>query len=180
MQICISNANLHDRFSRAFFQASAAILSGLFGGKGFSACCGNGGSAVYCVKLKGKLPDGTTKSSLLFSRCVLYYDCYGSIIDTLNKGNIHMPVVKVRPKRQVTIPEAIFQRLKLQEGDLLKIDILDDATITLISKKSIPKGQQWFWTPTWQRWYREALQEVKQGRVKSFDTVEDFLADLRS
>jgi AbrB family looped-hinge helix DNA binding protein len=53
-----------------------------------------------------------------------------------------MPVVKVRPKRQVTIPEAIFQRLKLREGDLLKIDLLDDATITLISKKRLPKEQQ--------------------------------------
>jgi AbrB family looped-hinge helix DNA binding protein len=103
-----------------------------------------------------------------------------NIINTLNRGNIHMPVVKVRPKRQVTIPEAIFHRLKLKEGDLLKINILDDATITLIPKKRIPKGQRWFWTPTWQRWYREALLEVKQGRVKSFDNVEDFLDDLRS
>jgi len=59
-----------DGFSRAFFQAGKAILSGLFGGKGFLAFCGNGGGAVSCAKLKRKLLDGTTKpkSSLLFSR----------------------------------------------------------------------------------------------------------------
>jgi AbrB family looped-hinge helix DNA binding protein len=91
-----------------------------------------------------------------------------------------MPTVKVRPNRQVTIPETIFRRLKLKDGDLLKIDILDDAAITLIPKNRIPKGQRWFWTPTWQRWYREALQDVKRGRVKSFDNIDDLLNDLRS
>lgn len=91
-----------------------------------------------------------------------------------------MPKVKVRSNRQVTIPDDIFRRLRLKDGDILNIDLLDDATIVLISKKRIPKSQQWFWMPTWQRWYREALQDVKRGRVKSFGTVEDLLDDLRS
>lgn len=53
MQICISNANLHDCLSRPFFQTEgAASLSGLFGGKGFSAFCGNGGGAVPNVEVK--------------------------------------------------------------------------------------------------------------------------------
>jgi hypothetical protein len=56
MQICISNANLHAGFSRAFFQAEgAASLSGLFGGEAFSAFGGNGGGAVSGGKLKIKL-----------------------------------------------------------------------------------------------------------------------------
>lgn len=91
-----------------------------------------------------------------------------------------MPTVKVRSNRQVRIPDEIFRRLKLIDGDTLKIDLLDDATILLVSKKRIPKSQSWFWTPTWQRWYHEALQDVKRGRVKSFDSVDDLLDDLRS
>lgn len=50
------NANLHDCFSRAFFQAEgAAIFFGLFGGKEFPAFCVNDGDAVSCVKLKSRL-----------------------------------------------------------------------------------------------------------------------------
>ena len=91
-----------------------------------------------------------------------------------------MPTVKVRSNRQVRIPDEIFRRLKLKGGDTLKIDLLDDATILLVSKKRIPKSQRWFWTPAWQRWYREALQDVKRGRMKSFDNIDELMADLRS
>jgi len=42
----------------------------------------------------------------------------------------------------------------------------------------IPKDQLWFWTPEWQKKEREADEDIAQGRVKEFSTVEELLKDL--
>ena len=44
----------------------------------------------------------------------------------------------------------------------------------------IPKHQLWFWTTEWQKKEREADDDIAQGRVKEFTTVEELLKDLRT
>lgn len=39
-------------------------------------------------------------------------------------------------------------------------------------------GQEWFWTERWQQMEREADEDYAAGRYKTFDNVDDFLADL--
>jgi hypothetical protein len=44
----------------------------------------------------------------------------------------------------------------------------------------VPKDQEWFWTEEWQRGEREANDDLRQGRYKTFDSVEELLADLHA
>ena len=38
--------------------------------------------------------------------------------------------------------------------------------------------QAWFWTEEWQKGEREADEDIRAGRIESFDTMEEFLATL--
>jgi antitoxin MazE len=40
------------------------------------------------------------------------------------------------------------------------------------------KSQAYFWTKEWQEAEREASEDIKAGRVKTFDNVEELLKDL--
>lgn len=54
------------------------------------------------------------------------------------KGDKTMSVVKVRPRRQVTIPKEIFNKLQLEEGDFIEAKA-EDQKIVLIPKKLVTK-----------------------------------------
>ncbi|HJX12001.1 MAG TPA: hypothetical protein VJ377_00575 [Dehalococcoidales bacterium] len=40
------------------------------------------------------------------------------------------------------------------------------------------KSQAYFWTKEWQEAEKEASEDIKAGRIKEFDTVEELLEDL--
>ena len=50
-----------------------------------------------------------------------------------------MSVVKVRPRRQVTIPKEIFNKLHLEEGDFIEAKA-EDQRIVLVPKKLVTKS----------------------------------------
>lgn len=41
------------------------------------------------------------------------------------------------------------------------------------------KDQSWFWTQEWQARYREAKQDLAQGRFRDSDDIEALLAELK-
>ena len=45
-------------------------------------------------------------------------------------------------------------------------------------KKLVDKSQAHFWTRKWQEGEREADEDIKAGRVKTFDSVEELISDL--
>jgi hypothetical protein len=45
-------------------------------------------------------------------------------------------------------------------------------------KMEIIKSQAYFWTKEWQEAEREASEDIKAGRVKTYDNVEELLKDL--
>ena len=45
-------------------------------------------------------------------------------------------------------------------------------------KKLVNKSQAYFWTRKWQKGEREAGEDIKAGRVKTFDSVEELIKDL--
>lgn len=49
-----------------------------------------------------------------------------------------MSVIKVRPRRQVTIPKEIFNKLHLEEGDFIEAKA-EDQKIVLVPKKLVTK-----------------------------------------
>jgi hypothetical protein len=40
--------------------------------------------------------------------------------------------------------------------------------------------QSWFWTEEWQKRYRQAKEDLEEGRFRDSDDVEDLLAELKS
>jgi hypothetical protein len=49
---------------------------------------------------------------------------------------------------------------------------------TKVPKKLADKSQAYFWTRKWQEAEREADEDIKAGRVKAFDSVDELIKDL--
>ena len=84
---------------------------------------------------------------------------------------------KVTRHGQVTLPASVRRELGVEEGDLVEIEVIDDKAV-LIPKKLVDKSQAYFWSKKWQDEEREADEDVRAGRVKVFDTVEELVKDL--
>lgn len=87
--------------------------------------------------------------------------------------------VRLGAKHQVTIPSRISKALKLKKGDHILMRLVG-RRVEMVPASLIPKDQLWFWTPEWQRKEREADEDIAQGRLQEFDSVEALLQDLRS
>jgi len=88
-------------------------------------------------------------------------------------------LVKVSRSGQITIPAAIRQALNLREGDYVEASLADDRII-LTPKQVVDKSQAYFWTAEWQAAEREADEDIRAGRVRVFESVEELLADLEA
>jgi len=82
-------------------------------------------------------------------------------------------------KRGVVSLGLVKDRIPLEDGDLLQI-MIDDGKIVLVPMKLIPAEQAWFWTREWQEMERQAQEEVKGGKTRAFQNVEELLEDLDS
>jgi hypothetical protein len=77
------------------------------------------------------------------------------------------------------LPREICERYRLDTpGAQLEVTEREDGILELRPVILIPIDQAWFWSKRWQKMEREAERDIEQGRVKRFDSSEDFLADL--
>jgi antitoxin PrlF len=83
----------------------------------------------------------------------------------------------VRGKGQITIPSDIRKAARLEEGDPIEVEIVEDG-ILLRPGKVIDATQAWFWTPDWQAREREAAADLTAGRGRVFESSEEFLSSL--
>jgi len=88
-----------------------------------------------------------------------------------------MPTTKVTRHGQITLPASVRERLGIEEGDLVEIDVEDERAV-LIPKKLVDKSQAYFWTKKWQEGERAADEDIKTGHVKTFDSVDELIKDL--
>lgn len=90
-----------------------------------------------------------------------------------------MPIVKVRKRWQLTIPEEVRQELGLEVGDLVEMTIKNgEAVIT--PKRLIDKRDAWYWSKEWQEKEKEADEALMKGDYKEFDDVQDLIKELNS
>jgi len=87
--------------------------------------------------------------------------------------------VKVTRRGQVTLPASLRNAAQIEEGDYIQF-LIDGTTINLIVKKLIDKSQTYFWTREWQEGEREADEDIRAGRLKTFDSVDELIAELKS
>jgi len=87
--------------------------------------------------------------------------------------------MKISSKRQISIPKSIMGALDLKPGDEVEFEI-KNRKIHLVPVKTvkIPRDQAWYWTEEWQGKEKEADEDLKKGRFKEFDGLDDLLRDL--
>jgi AbrB family looped-hinge helix DNA binding protein len=78
---------------------------------------------------------------------------------------------------QITIPASVRKELGVEEGDLVEIEVVDEKAV-LIPKRLVDKNQAYFWTEKWQDAEKKAGEDIKAGRAKVFDSVEELIKDL--
>ncbi len=86
-------------------------------------------------------------------------------------------LVQIRKKAQLTLPLSIRQKLGIEEGDFVDVQI-KDGDIVLKVMKLVSKEQAWFWTKRWQNGEREAEEDILNGRVNKFEDAEDAVVFL--
>ena len=88
-------------------------------------------------------------------------------------------MTKIRDNSQITIPKNIMDKLDLKKGDSISIELRDDEII-LKPVVIIDKSQTWFWNKDWQKEEMEAEEDIKKGRVKTFNKVDELMKDLKN
>jgi AbrB family looped-hinge helix DNA binding protein len=90
-----------------------------------------------------------------------------------------MQTTKISPKHQITIPKEAFEKLHLEVGDFLEVDVTEEGLL-LIPKKLISKDQVWFWTKEWQKKEKEADEALAKGEVSGpFKSANELVQHLR-
>ena len=84
---------------------------------------------------------------------------------------------KVTRHGQITLPASVRKELGIEEGDLVEIEVVAERAV-LMPKKLVDKSQAYFWTKRWQEGEREAGEDIRTGRVKAFDSVDELIKDL--
>ena len=91
-----------------------------------------------------------------------------------------MPVTRIGPKHQITIPQETLDQLGLEPGDFLEVQVREDA-LYLIPQKLIPRDQAWFWTREWQGREREADEAIASEELSGpFESVDELIQHLRN
>lgn len=79
----------------------------------------------------------------------------------------------------VTLPVSTIE--KVEKRLKIVLEELSELKKNQVSKRTKSKKTIKFWTKEqWEKAEREADEDIKAGRVKRFDSVEDLIADLHS
>ena len=90
-----------------------------------------------------------------------------------------MAITKVGPKHQVTIPKEVFEKMKLDVGDYLDVQ-LNGSLITMTPQRLVARDQAWFYTPEWQEKERDADKAIAAGEVSGpFTSASELTKHLR-
>lgn len=90
-----------------------------------------------------------------------------------------MAITRISPKHQITIPKEAFEKLHLEVGDFLEVDVAEEGLL-LIPKKLISKDQIWFWTKEWQQKEKEVDEAIARGeRSGPFKKSDELIRHLR-
>lgn len=90
-----------------------------------------------------------------------------------------MQITRISPKHQITIPKDAFEKLRLEVGDFLEVDVTEEGLL-LVPKKLISKDQMWFWTKEWQEKEKEADEAIAKGEVsKPFKSADELIRHLK-
>lgn len=87
-------------------------------------------------------------------------------------------IVQLASNGRITLPGSVRRKVGLSEGALLRVEVTEDGRIILMPVIAVDRSQAYFWTPRWQQGEQEAEEDLRSGRVSTFDSVEDLIEDL--
>lgn len=87
-------------------------------------------------------------------------------------------VVQLTSNGRITLPSSIRRKVGLSEGDLLRVEVTEDGRIILTPVVAVDRHQVYFWTPRWQEGEQEAEEDLRAGRVSTFNNVDDLIEDM--
>ena len=88
-----------------------------------------------------------------------------------------MPTTKVTRHGQITLPASVREQLGIEEGDIVEIEVEEERAV-LMPKRLVDKSQAYFWTKQWQKGEKEAAEDIKVGRVKTFESADELIKNL--
>ena len=74
-------------------------------------------------------------------------------------------IAQLRRRSQITLPNDVVKKMKLQEGDNLDIAIEDDKII-IKPVIVIDRSQAWFWSKEWQKKESEVDRQKTGGKIR--------------
>jgi hypothetical protein len=81
-------------------------------------------------------------------------------------------LVEVTDRGTITLPKSF------RGASLYEVREREGGGLELIPQHTIDAAQAWFWTERWQKMEREASADIATGRVRRFDSGDDFLFEL--
>ena len=81
-------------------------------------------------------------------------------------------LVEVTERGTITLPK------RYRGASLYEVRPREGGGLELIPQHTVDAAQAWFWSDRWQSMEREASADIAAGRVKRFDSGDDFLAEL--
>jgi len=81
-------------------------------------------------------------------------------------------LVEVSERGTITLPK------RFRDASLYEVRPREGGGLELIPQHAIDAAQAWFWSDRWQAMEREADAAIAAGRVRRFNSADDFLAEL--
>jgi antitoxin MazE len=85
-------------------------------------------------------------------------------------------LLRMNRRGAVTIPKEIRQALS--NNTVFDVVRRADGVIELRPQEAGDSSQSWFWTERWQQMEREADEDIAKGRIRTFETVEELIAEM--
>ena len=86
-------------------------------------------------------------------------------------------ITQLRRRSQITLPNDVVKKMKLQEGDNLDIAIEEDKII-IKPVIVIDRSQAWFWSKEWQKKELEVDKQKTEGKVRKASNKKDLFKKL--
>jgi len=88
-----------------------------------------------------------------------------------------MPLIKVKAKAQITLPAKVRRALGIEEGDYLEAKV-EGNKVVLIPQTLITKFPPVALSEQGEKMLKEALEEVRAGKVKEHESAESLINEL--
>jgi len=96
------------------------------------------------------------------------------ILEKIKEKGIKMPTIQLLRSGQITLPTMLREILDLNTGDLLETEV-KKGRVVLTPVKTIPMVEL---SKQGEEMLKQALEDVKKGRAKTFNNLRDLAEDL--